>query len=42
MDIKIVFEGQTTLEELQELHDKKGYDIILGNGMVESVEKDKT
>lgn len=29
-------------QELQELHDKKGYDIILGNDMVESVEKAKT
>lgn len=37
MDMTLIFDGQATLEDLCELHDKKGYDIIIENGTVGQV-----
>ena len=37
MDIRLIFEGKATIEDLVELHEKKGVDIVLGNGTVSDV-----
>lgn len=39
MEIKLVLDGQATIEEIQELHDKKGYDFIIEDGSIKHVNK---
>lgn len=37
MDYALIFSDEATLEDLYELHDKKGYDIIIKAGKVVEV-----
>lgn len=37
MDISLIFEGKATLEELYDLHEKKGYEIVVKDGNVVEV-----
>lgn len=37
MDVTLIFEGKATLEELYDLHEKKGYDVIARAGKVVEV-----
>lgn len=37
MDISLIFSGQATLEDLYELHDKKGLEFIVEGGVITNV-----
>lgn len=37
MDIKAIFEGKATVDELQELHEKKGVEVVIENGQASEV-----
>lgn len=37
MDLKLIYEGKATLEDLYELHDKKGLEFIVENGVIANV-----
>jgi hypothetical protein len=37
MDIGIIFEGRATVQDLQELHDRKGYEFVLADGRVKEI-----
>jgi len=39
MDFKLIFSGEATLEDLFELHDKKGYEFVIENGVITGVYK---
>lgn len=39
MDIKLIFDGTATVEELQELHEKKGFEFIIEDGAVKHINK---
>ena len=38
MNIGLILEGKATLEDLQELHDKKGIEVVIENGKVTAIE----
>lgn len=40
MDIKLIFDGEATLEDLMELHAKKGYEFVIEAGVITHVCKD--
>lgn len=37
MGIELIYSGQATLEELYVLHDKKGYEFVIEDGVVTNV-----
>lgn len=37
MELELIYGGQATLEELIELHEKKGYEFVIENGVITSV-----
>lgn len=37
MDLKLIYEGKATLEDLYELHEKKGFEFIVEDGGVANV-----
>ena len=37
MDLKLIFEGKATLEDLYELHDKRGFEFVIADGGVVNV-----
>lgn len=37
MDLKLIYEGKATLEDLYELHDKKGFEFVVADGVVKNV-----
>ena len=37
MNIQLIYEGQATLEDLYELHIRKGYEFIIEDGEVKNV-----
>jgi hypothetical protein len=37
MNVKMIYNGQATLEDLQELHDKKGYEFVIEAGRVTEI-----
>lgn len=39
MDFKLIFSGEATIEDLCELHDKKGYEFVIENGVITGVYK---
>ena len=39
MSEKMILGGEATLEELYELHDKKGYEFVVENGAITNVYK---
>lgn len=38
MNIGLIMEGKATLEDLQELHEKKGIEVVIENGKVTAIE----
>ena len=40
MNIGLILEGKATLEDLQELHDKKGIEVVIEDGRVTAIEGD--
>lgn len=39
MEEKMIYDGKATLEDLYELHDKKGYEFVVENGVITNVYK---
>ncbi len=39
MEEKLIYEGKATLEDLYELHDKKGYEFVVENGVITNVKR---
>lgn len=39
MDIRLIYEGKATLDDLQELHDKKGYEFVIEDGKVTQIKE---
>ena len=37
MEIKLIYEGKATLEDLYELHEKKGYEFVIEDGVISHV-----
>ena len=37
MDINLILEGKATLEDLYELHDKKGFEFVIEDGVITDV-----
>lgn len=37
MDLKLIYEGKATLEDLIELHEKKGFEFIVEGGVITNV-----
>jgi hypothetical protein len=37
MDLKLIYEGKATLEDLYELHDQKGLEFIVEGGVITNV-----
>lgn len=37
MNEKLIFEGKATLEDLYELHKRKGYEFIIEDGVIKDV-----
>lgn len=37
MNIQLIYEGQATLEDLYELHECKGYEFIIEDGVIKNV-----
>ena len=37
MDINLIFEGRATIEDLIELHEKKGYEFTIEDGHITKV-----
>jgi hypothetical protein len=37
MDVKAIYTGRATLEDLQELHEKKGYEFTIEDGKVTEI-----
>lgn len=37
MDIRLIYEGKATAEDLQELHEKKGFEFVIERGKVTKV-----
>lgn len=40
MDAILILQGKATLEELVELHEKKGYEFVIEDGKVTGIIKD--
>lgn len=38
MNIGLILEGKATLEDIQELYDKKGIEVVIENGRVTAIE----
>lgn len=37
MDEKLIYSGRATLEELYELHEKKGFEFVIEDGVITNV-----
>lgn len=37
MDINLIFGGEVTIEDLIELHDKKGFEFVISDGYISEV-----
>ena len=37
MDEKLIYGGQATLEDLYELHEKKGFEFVIEDGVITDV-----
>ena len=37
MDFKLIYSGKATIEDLYELHEKKGYEFVIEDGTVTKV-----
>lgn len=37
MDVGLIYEGKATLEDLVELHEKKGYEFLIEDGVISDV-----
>ena len=37
MDEKLIYSGQATLEDLYELHEKKGFEFVIEDGVIVNV-----
>lgn len=37
MDLKLIYEGKATLEDLYELHERRGFEFIIADGGVVNV-----
>ena len=39
MELNLIYGGQATLEELIELHEKKGFEFVIEDGVITDVHK---
>lgn len=37
MEMQLIMEGKATIEDLIELHEKKGYEFVIENGVITDV-----
>lgn len=37
MDVSLIYGGQATLEDLIELHEKKGFEFVIEDGVIKDV-----